>query len=162
MILCSSIWVMTSLTETQNGQKMKQILMTGLVLLISPMVLFAVNMTFVVEKLKSNQGSIQVGIYADAGSFLKKGKTIAGYANKGRLTGEQAKVFCQLKPGTYAVAVFHDENGNGDLDTNFIGIPKEGYGFSNNPKSMMGPPEFKEAAFTVGEEDLEMLIQLKY
>jgi len=52
-----------------------------------------------------------------------------------------------IPPGEYAISIFHDENDNGKLDTNFIGIPKEPYGFSNNPVIKLRPPTFMEAKF---------------
>jgi uncharacterized protein (DUF2141 family) len=57
--------------------------------------------------------------------------------------------FNDIPPGVYAVAVFHDENANGKLDKNFLGIPREGYGASNNVRPKMSAPAFKDAAFTV-------------
>ena len=59
--------------------------------------------------------------------------------------------FPDVKPGTYAVKVFHDINSNGKLDTSWIGWPQEPYGFSNDAPVNMGPPSFKLAAITVKE-----------
>jgi uncharacterized protein (DUF2141 family) len=56
-----------------------------------------------------------------------------------------------LSPGEYAIAVIHDENANAKLDT-FAGIPKEGIGFSRNPRFTFGPPRFAAARFSVGGE----------
>ena len=55
--------------------------------------------------------------------------------------------FLDIPPGTYALAVIHDENMDGKLDTNWLGAPKEGYGFSNDAKAMLGPPSFSAARF---------------
>lgn len=57
-----------------------------------------------------------------------------------------------LKKGTYAVRYFHDENGDKEMGTNFMGIPKEGYGFSNNATAYFGPPDFKEWLFDLNED----------
>jgi uncharacterized protein (DUF2141 family) len=57
-----------------------------------------------------------------------------------------------LKPGKYAVRYFHDENLNGEMDTNFMGIPTEGYGFSNNAKGSFGPPPFEKWLFEVSAD----------
>ena len=67
-------------------------------------------------------------------------------------------VFKGLPHGVYAVAVLHDENGNGKMDKNLLGIPKEGYGASNNPSKKMRPPTFDEAKFNlaVGEKTIEI------
>jgi uncharacterized protein (DUF2141 family) len=58
-------------------------------------------------------------------------------------------VFTEIPQGVYAVMVFHDENGNGKLDKNLVGIPKEGYGASNNPAKKMRAPNFDEAKFSL-------------
>jgi len=57
-------------------------------------------------------------------------------------------MFNNAPAGTYAVAVFHAENNETQLQTNFLGIPKEGYGFSRNPSSAFGPPGFGDAAYS--------------
>lgn len=62
-------------------------------------------------------------------------------------------VFPGIPQGTYAVMVFHDENGNGKLDKNLVGIPKEGYGASNNPAKKMRPPAFDEAKFSLNSAE---------
>jgi uncharacterized protein (DUF2141 family) len=67
-----------------------------------------------------------------------------------------------IAPGTYALSVFHDENDNGNLDTNWIGIPKEGVGASNNAKGRMGPPKFKDAEFEVGATRVTQRIRIEY
>jgi len=70
--------------------------------------------------------------------------------------------FLDIKPGTYALAVTHDENMNGKIDTNWLGVPKEGYGFSNDAKAMLGPPSFSAASFHYDGQDIEMTISLHY
>ncbi len=67
--------------------------------------------------------------------------------------------FPDLKPGTYSVMVMQDENGNGQLDSNILGIPKEGYGFSNNPR-VMRRPNFDETKFEVKDADLAITIEI--
>lgn len=70
--------------------------------------------------------------------------------------------FEDIPPGTYALAVVHDENMDGKLDTNALGIPKEGYGFSNNATGVIGAPSFSAASFSYDGRDLEMTISLHY
>ena len=60
--------------------------------------------------------------------------------------------FENIPEGTYAVSIFHDENNNDKLDSNFIGIPKEDYGCSNNAKGFMGPPKWKDAKFELNSD----------
>ncbi len=70
--------------------------------------------------------------------------------------------FENLPPGSYALAVYHDENGDGKLDTNFLGIPTERYGFSNDARSMMFfPPSFAAARFVVPAAGTAISLRLK-
>lgn len=69
--------------------------------------------------------------------------------------------FAGIDPGTYALSVIHDENGNGRLDR-FLAIPREGFGFSRNPRIRMGPPRFDEARFEIGAGAVRQSVQMKY
>jgi uncharacterized protein (DUF2141 family) len=60
--------------------------------------------------------------------------------------------FEDIPPGTYALVVIHDENSNGKLDTNWLGVPREDYGFSNDAKGLLGGPSFSAASFPVRRE----------
>lgn len=66
-----------------------------------------------------------------------------------------------VTPGDYAIAIVHDENGNGKLDT-FAGIPREGVGFSRNPVLRFGAPSFRSASFAVAGAPVEQDIRVKY
>ena len=70
-------------------------------------------------------------------------------------------IFKDLKAGTYAIRYFHDENINGELDTNFIGIPKEGFGFSNDAFGRFGPKKFSEWLFDV-QDDTKLRLTTNY
>lgn len=65
-----------------------------------------------------------------------------------------------LEPGTYAITVYHDEDGDGELDMKFYGPPSEKVGTSNDARGRMGPPGFEDASFVLGSEPLEMTINL--
>ncbi|HEX6441815.1 MAG TPA: DUF2141 domain-containing protein [Stellaceae bacterium] len=77
-------------------------------------------------------------------------------------TGPMTVVFDNLPPGTYAVGAFHDENGNDHLDTNFLGLPEEGYALSNNVRAAMSKPTFQQAAFSVGEQGAQVALHIRY
>ena len=66
-----------------------------------------------------------------------------------------------IPQGTYAIACYHDENDNGKLDSNFLGIPKEGTGASNNARGSIGPPKFKDAKFQL-VSDTSLTIKINY
>jgi|TARA_R110000851_G_scaffold73095_3_gene161385 uncharacterized protein (DUF2141 family) len=70
--------------------------------------------------------------------------------------------FLDIPPGTYALAVIHDENMDGELRTNWLGVPKEGYGFSNDAKASMSAPSFEAASFTYDGQKLDLTIKLNY
>ncbi len=70
--------------------------------------------------------------------------------------------FLDIAPGTYALAVVHDENMNGKLDTNWLGIPTEGYGFSNDVTALFGAPSFSAASFLYNGQNLDLTIGLHY
>ena len=70
--------------------------------------------------------------------------------------------FEDIPPGTYAMAVIHDENMNGKLDTNWLGIPTEGYGFSNDAKGVVGAPSFSAASFRYDGQNIELTMSLHY
>lgn len=70
--------------------------------------------------------------------------------------------FEDIAPGTYALAVIHDENMNGKLDTNALGIPREGYGFSNDARSWFGAPTYQAASFSYDGLTLDLTISLRY
>jgi uncharacterized protein (DUF2141 family) len=70
--------------------------------------------------------------------------------------------FEDIPPGTYALAVIHDENMNGKLDTNWLGIPIEGYGFSNDAKGLFGAPSYSAARFPYVGGILDLTISLHY
>jgi uncharacterized protein (DUF2141 family) len=61
---------------------------------------------------------------------------------------------------TYALAVIHDEDSNGKLNTNWLGIPTEGYGFSNDARALLGPPTFSAASFSYDGRSVELTISL--
>ncbi|NNG27636.1 MAG: DUF2141 domain-containing protein [Ignavibacteriaceae bacterium] len=65
-----------------------------------------------------------------------------------------------LNYGNYAIKVFHDENSNGELDSNFLGIPTEDYGFSNNASSWFGPPSWEKAVFLFNHEEMSIEISV--
>lgn len=103
------------------------------------------TLTIEIENVKNNKGKVLVMLSNSEKDFLKKGegKTLAINNNK------VIAVFENVVAGEYAFSFFHDKDNNGKLNTNFIGIPTEGYGFSNNAKGFMGPPSYEKSKFTI-------------
>jgi uncharacterized protein (DUF2141 family) len=74
--------------------------------------------------------------------------------------GNIVVTFHNLPPGRYAVSAFHDENDNGRLDTDTVGFPTEGIGFSNEARGL--PPDFAKAAVDLAEQSKSMTVKLAY
>src|SRR5579862_5579531 len=87
------------------------------------------ELTINVGHVRSDRGAILAALYDSEATFMKQPLARATFKVKAA-AGEVSYVFHDLPAGKYALAVFHDENENGQLDKNFVGIPREGYGFS--------------------------------
>lgn len=90
-----------------------------------------------------------------ATTVVKRDVPVAGNVRNGTVAFDMA-----LPPGTYALSVLQDMNGNRKLDTNFIGIPTEASGSSNDAPAKWSAPKFKDAVFTVGDQPIELRITL--
>ena len=121
----------------------------------------AASLTIDVSNIQSSKGLVVADLHDGAKGFPKTRKPAAIQSAKAK-NGTVTIVFPDIPAGTYAVGVHHDENGNRKLDTNFLGIPAEGIGTSNNPKSSFGPPSFKDASFKVGNTDQKIEVSVKY
>jgi uncharacterized protein (DUF2141 family) len=114
-----------------------------------------------VSGLRNDEGVVRCGLYAGAGAFPKAGQESRGVIAKIQ-AGQATCVFSGLKPGTYAVAAFHAENNETEMQYGLFGKPKEGYGFSRNPPSRMGAPAFASAAFDYAGGAETVPIRLAY
>ena len=110
--------------------------------------LAAAELRVTVTGLRSARGDVHFAVYATPEHFPEREGRVAKAVVKAGPRGA-TKVFAKLAPGTYAVAVYHDENGNDAFDQGIFGIPLEDYGFSNGATAFFGPPDFAAAAFAV-------------
>ena len=130
-----------------------------LAFLLLPVMLSAQKkLTVQVAGVASDSGQILVAVYDKADGFLKKGHAIKGFRAKA-VAGVTEVEIHDLPEGQYALAIYHDENGNDELDTNWLGIPKEPIGFSNAKMRTFGPPGFKDCAFSL-DSDTRIQIEL--
>lgn len=112
-----------------------------------------------VTGVRVHKGMLKVAVYDSAASWDEGGKAVAAEQQ----TPDADEVtfrFTDLAAGKVAVMAMHDENGNGKLDSNFMGMPTEGYGFSNNPR-VMRKAHFDEAAVEVGETPTTITLKLR-
>lgn len=124
----------------------------------APEITADLNLTVTFKGLKTANGKVLVRLYTTGKGFPEDKKqafkSITVEIEKGLTASAR---FSGLAPGSYAVAAVHDENGSGEMDTNWIGIPREGLGVSRDAKSFMGPPKFKDSVFElIKSEEIEV------
>ncbi len=122
----------------------------------------AATLTVDVGNFQNEIGSVNVAVYAAKENWLKPDLAVANEsADVSQAISEgTVSIDFELEPGEYAAVVHHDDNDNGKMDTNFVGIPKEPTGASNGEVNRFGPPRYQKAAFTLGEDGLRMPIRL--
>ena len=136
------------------------IIVTLIVFLFSAEAL-AAELMVRVSGLRSNEGDVHLAIYNTPATFPDSD----GMLEEVQVPIQQGLVqhqFSNLQPGIYAIAVFHDENANHEFDTNFIGLPLEGYAFSNDAQVFFGPPSFEEAQVHLSPDGSETRIEMTY
>lgn len=113
--------------------------------------------------IRNSTGAVACALFESSVGFPSEFLHFATNIMVIRIRHSQARCdFEDIPPGTYALAVVHDENFNGKLDTNFLGIPTEGYGFSNDATAALGAPSFSAASFTYDGQNLDLTIGLNY
>ena len=107
-----------------------------------------------IDGLRSADGDVRVALHRQVGEGSFPGDAgVVGASFRPAAEGAVRFVFADVMPGAYAVAAFHDADGDGALNQNVVGMPTEGHGFSNGARGFMGPPSFEDAAVTVGENE---------
>ena len=140
-----------------NTQHKVRLILLGIFMAAATLFTYAQTMTVVIKNVNSNVGSVRLRLYNSEEQFMKKAFAVAEVK---AVDGQVVAVFENVASGTYAISVMHDANDNQELDSNFMGIPKEGFGFSNDATGMFGPPDFKKASFQFSNQ--EMVINLRY
>ncbi|WP_420583366.1 DUF2141 domain-containing protein [Reichenbachiella sp.] len=140
---------------------MKKSILTVLGIVVATLSILASDgqneLTVVIKNMKSTEGVLEVTLFDSKGNWLKDGQMQKAAIDN---TGEVIVSFKDVPSGTYAVAVIHDANDNGELDTGAFGIPTEAYGFSNDARGMFGPADFDESQFEVNQ-DKQIEINIK-
>ncbi|WP_051068832.1 DUF2141 domain-containing protein [Cesiribacter andamanensis] len=115
-----------------------------------------------VEGLRNNKGLVRISLFNSEDGFPEdnqKALKVLAVAPKG---GKAQVAFGSLPAGTYAIALLHDENENGKMDTNLVGYPKEGWGASADQLPTFRAPRFQEAAFELKEPQQQLTIRIRY
>jgi len=134
-------------------------------LVLLPLTAFAYDskstLTVKMEGFSSDNGYVNLALFKTEDGFPEDKQKACKNAKGNIKSGKSEVVFTDIPYGEYAISIYHDENANGKLDKNFMGVPKEGHGASNNPKSF-GPPKFEEAKFKLDSEKGDISISIKY
>lgn len=109
-----------------------------------------------ISNVRSDDGVCRACLFNNAASFLTFGRPY-NCVSVGVSRKSARVVFDDVQPGCYAVFVFHDVNNNNKMDTNFFGVPKEGYGASNNKLPFAAAPHFEDNKFTVSGNNIVSL-----
>ena len=115
-----------------------------------------------VTGMRSTKGNITITIYPDDSRHFLDGKYKVARQSVPVKRPMTRACFALPAPGTYAVALFHDENDNGHFDTTMLGVPAEGYGFSRNPTLYFGPPKLSQVRIRVHAGDDVVHVEMKY
>lgn len=108
------------------------------------------SLTVEITSFAHDRGAAVVHVFSQADGYPTKPERAVSQATVA-ISGGKATARFSLPAGSYALSIFHDEDGNGKLNSNFIGIPTEGLGASNNAKGFMGPPSFDAARISVSQ-----------
>ena len=115
------------------------------------------NLRVEIQNIRVLEGNVYIALFRPGKDF-PEGAPMEG--KKLYAGSKSIQTTFSVEPGEYAVAVYHDENGNGKMDTRIFGIPKEPYGFSNNFKPLISAPKFSDCRFSVGNAGKVISIKL--
>ncbi|MCA9580547.1 MAG: DUF2141 domain-containing protein [Myxococcales bacterium] len=120
------------------------------------------SVTIVVKDLEHRRGKVRCALFDRKDAWLTP-KAIAGVEVKISKGLQAVCTFPKVKAGTYAVAIMHDENGDGELERNFLGIPSEGTTTSRNAPANFGPPSYDDAKFRYGgQKPMRLVARMRY
>jgi uncharacterized protein (DUF2141 family) len=138
-------------------------LLTGAVLSLTGFVrgASAADLIVDIDDIRNDDGVVVVSLYDSAKTWLVDGGSIADHYPQAHV-GRVETVFRDLRPGTYAVVVMHDENHNNKMDYTFFGLPKKGYAFSRNVRPFLSGPSFSRAAITLTPQSGVIEIKMVY
>lgn len=116
----------------------------------------------VVDGVRNSEGLVAVTLYADDSSkfLVHHGSLYVGRVDA--VAGTTRACIFVPKPGVYALAIYHDENADRKFDRTGLGLPDEGFGFSNNPPTLAGLPTFKSVRLNVAKTGLTTRVHMKY
>ena len=121
----------------------------------------AADLTVTVEGIRNEHGRVYVTLFNGAGTWLDDKHSTQDLSDPAR-PGDMKFAFHDLAPGRYAAVTFHDENGNTVMDFDLIGLPTEGFAFSNQARPFLSAPSFDRCAFEIGTSSAQISIKMIY
>ena len=121
---------------------------------------FSADLEVTIKALRNDKGQLRMAIFNDPEEF-PRGNEIHSLDIQAK-SGDVTALFRGIKLGTYALAIHHDENFNNKMDTNFVGMPNEGYGFSNDARVFISPPTFEAASFVIDKKLKKISLYVVY
>ncbi|NMT65015.1 DUF2141 domain-containing protein [Marinobacter orientalis] len=116
-----------------------------------------------IPNIKNSTGTVACALFESPAGFPNEFLHSATNIMMMKIRDTKARCsFLDIPPGTYALAVIHDENMDGKLNTNFLGVPTEGYGFSSGAEAALSAPSFEDASFSYDGQNLDLTIRLNY
>jgi len=123
----------------------------------------AASLSITIQNLRNNKGHVLISLFKDGVGYPDEAAKAFKKLCLPIVSNKVIYQFTDLPTGQYAIAILHDENDDQKMNTNFFGIPKEGYGFSNNVMGTFGPPSFSKASFRFDNNStLNLHIKAKY
>ncbi len=120
------------------------------------------HVVITVSQIKNDSGLMRISLFDSREGFPNKYKQAKKFINLKSQSPEMKIIFPDVPFGEYAIAILHDENTNEKMDTNFLRMPKEGYGVSNNARGTFGPPKFEDAKFPMKQDSAFISIEMSY
>lgn len=120
------------------------------------------NVIIKIEGIRSSNGNIVIGVFTSNHDFVNEKSILEKCFSKSELKNQNLNVKLNLNPGTYGIALFDDENNNMKMDYNFLGIPLEGFGFSNYYTNSLKKPHFNDFKFIVKQGENHINIKMRY
>ncbi len=121
-----------------------------------------IDVRVAITELRSERGVVRACMTSDPVRFPRCRGDADAYSIVVQASQATVLDFAGVRPGTYAIALLHDENDNGKADRALGLMPREGFGFSRDARIRMGPPSFGDAAFTVGDASVRQTIRMRY
>ena len=120
------------------------------------------DLTVTVTGLRNNDGQVAIQLFNNSKGFPEKIENAIKSLVVNPTNNKAVFTVSNLPAGTYAIALMHDENRNKKMDKSLFGVPKEGFGFSKNPKIVFSAPSFSDCSFRIGSETKQLSIKLIY